>query len=99
MFVAYMTNGLGFIAIVIAMLARGRAGWIRQIARVRTVPLGGHGATRWSAWNIPTDVVYMLPFLAVMAALVLFARRAYLPAALGVPYGRGRRWRLACMQT
>ncbi|MDE0203358.1 MAG: ABC transporter permease, partial [Rhodospirillaceae bacterium] len=41
--------------------------------------------------NVPTDVVQMLPFLMVMIVLVLFARRASLPAALGLPYVRGQR--------
>ena len=41
--------------------------------------------------NIPTDVIQMLPFLAVMIMLVLFGRRASLPAALGLPYERGAR--------
>ncbi|RVB93454.1 ABC transporter permease, partial [Mesorhizobium sp. M7A.F.Ca.CA.002.04.1.1] len=41
--------------------------------------------------NIPTDIIQMLPFLAVMIMLVLFGRRASLPAALGIPYERGAR--------
>ena len=40
---------------------------------------------------IPTDVVQMIPFAMVMIVLVLFARRAHLPAALGLPYQRGAR--------
>ncbi len=90
-FVAYMTNGLGFIAIVIAMLARGRSGWVLGGSLVFGLCLSVATALQVVGVDVPTDVVYMLPFLAVMAALVLFARRAYLPAALGVPYGRGRR--------
>jgi len=41
--------------------------------------------------NVPTDVVQMIPFLAVMLMLVAFGRRASLPAALGIPYQRGAR--------
>jgi simple sugar transport system permease protein len=33
----------------------------------------------------------MLPFIAIIVALVLFARRSYLPPALAVPYVRGAR--------
>jgi simple sugar transport system permease protein len=33
----------------------------------------------------------MLPFAMVMIVLVIFARRAALPAALGLPYVRGQR--------
>jgi simple sugar transport system permease protein len=39
--------------------------------------------------DVPTDVVQMLPFAAVMLVLVLLGRRASLPAALGRPYVRG----------
>ena len=90
-FVAYMTNGLGFIAIVIAMLARGRPGWVLGGSLIFGLCLSVATALQVIGVDVPTDVVYMLPFLAVMAALVVFARRAYLPAALGVPYRRGRR--------
>ena len=41
--------------------------------------------------DIPTDVVNMLPFVAVMAMLVVFGRRAATPSALGIPYVRGQR--------
>ena len=41
--------------------------------------------------NIPTDVIQMLPFAAVMLVLVLFGRRAKLPSALGAAYERGAR--------
>jgi simple sugar transport system permease protein len=41
--------------------------------------------------EIPTDYVQMLPFIAVIVVLVLFARRSYLPAALALPYVRGAR--------
>jgi simple sugar transport system permease protein len=41
--------------------------------------------------TIPIDIVTMLPYVAVMAALILFARRSYLPPALALPYSRGGR--------
>jgi general nucleoside transport system permease protein len=41
--------------------------------------------------QISTDYVQMLPFVAVIVVLVLFARRSYLPAALALPYIRGER--------
>jgi simple sugar transport system permease protein len=40
---------------------------------------------------MPTDVIQMLPFAAVMAVLVAFGRGASLPPALGVAYVRGAR--------
>jgi len=90
-FVAYMTNGLGFIAIVVAMLARGRPGWVLGGSLIFGLCLSVATALQVIGVDVPTDIVYMLPFLAVMVALAAFARRSYLPAALGVPYGRGER--------
>ena len=40
---------------------------------------------------IPTDFVFMLPFISVIVVLIIFARQARLPAALGLPYHRGSR--------
>jgi simple sugar transport system permease protein len=48
-------------------------------------------ALQVAGFNIPTDVVQMIPFAMVMIVLVLFARRAHLPASLGLPYQRGVR--------
>jgi simple sugar transport system permease protein len=33
----------------------------------------------------------MLPFASIIVALILFARRSYLPPALALPYVRGAR--------
>lgn len=90
-FVPYMTNGLGFIAIVIAMLARGRTVWVFGGALIFGLCLSVATALQLVGIDVPTDVVYMLPFLAVMVALVAFARRSFLPAALCLPYRRGER--------
>jgi general nucleoside transport system permease protein len=87
-FVPYMTNGLGFIAIVVAMLARGRTGWVFAGAFIFGICLSIATALQVAGIDVPTDVVYMLPFVAVMVALVAFTRRAYLPAALATPYRR-----------
>ena len=40
---------------------------------------------------IPTDFVFMLPFISVIVVLIIFAREARLPAALALPYHRGSR--------
>jgi simple sugar transport system permease protein len=86
-----MTNGAGFIAIVIAMLARGRPFWVVVGALVIGMSLQLQTALQVARIDIPIDVVNMLPFLAVIAVLLVFGRRAYLPAALGLPYVRGAR--------
>jgi simple sugar transport system permease protein len=90
-FVPFMTNGGGFIAIVLAMLARGRPTWVLYGAILFGACLSMTTALQVAGVDIPTDVIQMLPFAAVMAVLVAFGRRASLPAALGIPYVRGAR--------
>jgi simple sugar transport system permease protein len=90
-FVPFMTNGAGFIAIVLAMLARGRPVWVLFGALLFGACLSMTTALQVAGVDIPTDVIQMLPFAAVMAVLVIFGRRASLPAALGIPYFRGAR--------
>ena len=90
-FVPFMTGGAGFIAIVLAMLARGRPLWVLIGAFLFGASLSLTTALQVGGVGMPTDVLRMLPFLMVMIVLVLFARRASLPAALGLPYVRGQR--------
>lgn len=91
LFVPFMTGGSGFIAIVLAMLARGRPVWVIVGALVFGVSLSLTTALQVASVQVPTDLVQMLPFAMVMVVLVIFGRRAYLPAALGLPYVRGGR--------
>jgi general nucleoside transport system permease protein len=91
LFVPFMTNGAGFIGIVLAMLARGRPGWVLAGAMVFGVSLALTTALQVAGLNIPTDVVQMLPFAMVILVLVIFARHSVLPPALGLPYIRGDR--------
>ncbi|PLP55744.1 ABC transporter permease [Mesorhizobium loti] len=91
LFIPFITNGAGFLGIVLAMLARGRPVWVLFGALLFGVCLSLTTAMQVAGINIPTDVIQMLPFLAVMMMLVLFGRRASLPAALGIPYERGAR--------
>lgn len=90
-FVPFVTNGMGFIAIVIAMLARGRAVWAVVGALLFGMSLSLTTALQLVGIDIPVDVVQMLPFVSVMVVLILFAREARLPSALGLPYLRGSR--------
>ncbi|SFT53448.1 ABC transporter permease [Mesorhizobium sp. YR577] len=90
-FIPFITNGAGFLGIVLAMLARGRPVWVLFGALLFGVCLSLTTAMQVAGINIPTDVIQMLPFLAVMIMLILFGRRASLPAALGIPYERGAR--------
>lgn len=91
LFEPFMTQGRGFIAIVIAMLGRGRPYWVLAGALLFGTSLSINDWLQIAGISIPIDVVFMLPFLVVMAVLIIFARRAYLPAALALPYIRGAR--------
>jgi simple sugar transport system permease protein len=90
-FVPFITNGAGFLGIVLAMLARGRPSWVLYGALLFGLCLSLTTALQVAGINIPTDVIQMIPYLAVLAMLVIFGRRSSLPAALGLPYERGAR--------
>ena len=91
LFVPFMTGGAGFMAIVLAMLARGRPVWVLIGALVVGISTSVTTALQVAGFQIPTDVVQMLPFATIIVVLALFGRRAGLPAALGLPYHRGAR--------
>ncbi len=91
LFLPFMTGGAGFIAIVLAMLARGRPLWVLIGAMLFGICLSITTAIQVAGVQLPTELVQMLPFVMVIVVLVLFARRSYLPAALGHPYERGAR--------
>ena len=86
-----VVGGRGFIAIVLAMLARGRPLWAVAGSFLFGMSLSLADWAQVANINISTDLVFMLPFLLVLLVLVVFGRRAYLPAALAVPYVRGAR--------
>jgi general nucleoside transport system permease protein len=91
LFVPFMTSGAGFMAIVLAMLARGRPLWVLIGALVVGISTSVTTAMQVAGFQIPTDVVQMLPFATIIVVLTLFGRNAGLPAALGLPYHRGAR--------
>jgi general nucleoside transport system permease protein len=86
-----VVGGRGFIAIVLAMLARGRPLWAVVGALLFGASLSIADWAQVAQINISTDLVFMLPFVLVLVVLVIFGRRAYLPAALALPYERGSR--------
>lgn len=90
-FIPFMTHGNGFMGIVLAMLARGRPLWVLFGALLFGTCLSAATALQVAGVDIPTDVVQMLPFAAVMIVLVIAGRNAKLPAALGASYVRGER--------
>lgn len=91
LFVPFMIHGGGFIAIVLAMLARGKPIWVGFGALLFGISLALTTALQVAGLNIPTDVVQMLPFGMVIVVLIIFARHSYLPPSLGLPYLRGQR--------
>jgi general nucleoside transport system permease protein len=86
-----VVGGRGFIAIVLAMLARGRPLWAVAGSFLFGMSLSLADWAQVANINISTDFVFMLPFLLVLLVLVAFGRRAYLPASLALPYVRGAR--------
>ncbi|MDE3130558.1 MAG: ABC transporter permease, partial [Acidobacteriota bacterium] len=90
-FTPMMTQGQGYMAIVIAMLARGRPLWVVFASFLFGISLSVATALQLAGITISTDLINMLPFLAIMVALIMFGRRAYLPPGLAVPYFRGMR--------
>ncbi len=91
LFIPFMTGGAGFIGIVLAMLSRDRPLWVLIGALIFGAALSLTTALQVAGSNIPTDVIQMLPFAAVMLVLVLYGRQSRLPAELGLPYERGAR--------
>ncbi len=86
-----MTHGLGFLAIVVAMLARGRLTWVALISVIYGLFIAMGTVLQLTTLNIPIDVVQMMPFVAVMIVLTVFTRRSALPPALAIAYVRGAR--------
>jgi len=83
-------GGMGFIAIVFAMLARGRPLWILVGTFLFGLSLSfADWAQAYGIIDINPDYFLMLPFVVILLVLVLFGRQAYLPAALALPYERG----------
>lgn len=90
-FVPFMTQAGGFIAIVIAMLGRGRPLRVVVGAFLFGIAMSVSTALQLVGIDIPTDVVQMLPFVTVIVVLLVLARQAILPAALATPFVRGQR--------
>jgi simple sugar transport system permease protein len=76
-------------AIVIAMLARGKPLWVLFGSFLFGISLSIATALQLAGVNISTDIVNTLPFVAIILALLIFARKSYLPPALCLPYVRG----------
>ena len=86
-----MTVGTGFIALALTMVG----GWNPYRILIASLLFGllrslGNGLQILGI-DIRAEFVTMLPYIGIMVALALLAGRTSLPAALGIPYARGRR--------
>jgi simple sugar transport system permease protein len=90
-FTPVITNGLGYVAIIVTMVANGRIMWVAVMSFLfgLTVSLGT--VLQLTSLNVPTDIIGMLPYIVVMIVLMIFARSVYIAPALAAPYTRGAR--------
>jgi simple sugar transport system permease protein len=94
LFTPFITQGQGYMAIVIAMLGRGRPIWVLAGSLLFGITLSLSDTLQVAGINyswLGTSEVHMLPFIAIIVSLIVFARRSYLPPALALPYVRGAR--------
>ncbi|MBA2595478.1 MAG: ABC transporter permease [Chloroflexia bacterium] len=86
-----MTVGMGFIALALTMVG----GWNPYRILLASVLFGllrslGNGLQILGI-DVRTEFITMLPYIGIMIALAILAGRTSIPAALGIPYARGRR--------
>ena len=86
-----VTVGQGFIALALAMLGRWSPYRIAAGALVFGLLRALKTGLPIAGVDIQPDFLTMVPYLGILVALVVLAGRTALPAALGVPYARGRR--------
>ena len=86
-----LTSGLGFIAIVITMLSRGRILVVMLTSFVYGLAVAIGPALQVIGFTVPADIIKMLPFIIVILMLIIFARSSVVPPALGTSYTRGAR--------
>ncbi len=90
-FTPFMTNGVGYIAIVVTMLARGKLRWVAVTSLLYGATVAVGTALQLTAISLPADVIKLLPFVVVMVMLITFSRVSAVPPALATPYVRGAR--------
>jgi len=90
-FVPGMTVGQGFIAIAIAMLGKWQPYRVffgaLLFGTLRSLSTG----LQIIGLDLRPEFVLMLPYIGIIVALIILARRTQLPAALGLPYERDQR--------
>ncbi|MEW5722197.1 MAG: ABC transporter permease [Thermodesulfobacteriota bacterium] len=90
-FVPNMIMGRGYIAIVVVMLGKWNPVKVTLGALLFGFALSLTSALQVTGLQISPDFILMIPYLVVIATLLIFARSTNLPAALCIPYERGRK--------
>ena len=90
-FVPNMIMGRGWIAIAVVMQGKWNPKKVFGGALLFGFALSLTSTLQIAGISISPDFILMLPYLVVIAALVIFARSANLPPALCVPYKRGEK--------
>jgi simple sugar transport system permease protein len=86
-----MTVGVGFIALAITMLGGWRPYRILAGAVVFGLLRSLETGLPIVGFDIRVEFLQMVPYLGIVLALVILARRTTFPAAFGLPYERGVR--------
>ena len=90
-FVPNMIMGRGYIAIVVVMLGKWNPLKVFFGALLFGFSLSLTSALQVAGVKISPDFILMIPYLVVIVTLLIFARSTNLPAALCVPYERGKK--------
>lgn len=90
-FTPVITNGIGFVAIIVTMVTNGRIIWVAAMSLLFGFSVSFGTVLQLTSINLPTDVIGMLPYVVVMVVLIIFARSVYISPALAAPYTRGAR--------
>ena len=90
-FVPGMTAGMGFIAIAVTMLGRWSPYRVGLGALLFGLLRSLANGLQVIGLEIQPEFTLMLPYLGIIAAMVVLAGRTALPAALAVPYQRGQK--------
>ncbi len=87
-FTPMMTHGLGFIAIVVAMLSRGRMRFVVLCSVLIGCTVAFGTTLQLVTGTVSIDVVNGIPYAVVLVALGVLGRGSRLPQALGTTFVR-----------
>lgn len=86
-----MTVGQGFIALALTMIG-GWNPWKIALGAILFGMLNALGdSLQIIGVGVRTEFIGMFPYIGIMIAMIILARRTTMPASLGIPYARGQR--------